>query len=536
MAKSEVKRTAKKTVKGLPLKKASVKKKSPIKKDTAALPQKASAKKSSLRSAPEAGDINKINVRMYRAGTGDFFLLQFKSGGRVRFNMMIDCGCIKGGKASFAPLIDDLKTQTRSIIDLLVVTHEHADHINGFQSAADLFDTIQFKKVWFAWTEDRTDKTANEYRKKYTKTKFALNVATQQLTGLVQNKYYENLFKNQFGFSSMLGAQKHFIDSVSELNALNGTPVATAGTKTPTMADLLKDWNVIKKNTEVEFLSPGDLRNDLEKAPGIRFYVLGPPRDLDSLSAEEKQGESYQKRENPSSVDFAFVNALTSGSDVKEQTAAFDKDYEIATANSAMQLAYQSQPWRNIDNDWLLGAGGLALRFQRSINNTSLALAIQFETSERVLLFPGDAEYGNWKSWYNGLLWTIQKGKVSKKVDATYLLENTVFYKVGHHLSQNGTAKALGIEKMTHEDLTAMATLDFKKINSGWLNTMPNDLLGADLIARTKGKLYFLGDCSKIMKNIKTDRVTVKSANESQVDKLNRVFDGEFYIDYEVQG
>ena len=34
---------------------------------------------------------------------------------------------------------------------------------------------------------------------------------------------------------------------------------------------------------------------------------------------------------------------------------------------------------------------------------------------------------------------------------------------------------------MTSDELTAMATLDFDKINDGWLNTMPNDLLGAEL-------------------------------------------------------
>ncbi len=65
-----------------------------------------------------------------------------------------------------------------------------------------------------------------------------------------------------------------------------------------------------------------------------------------------------------------------------------------------------------------------------------------------------------------------------------------MFYKVGHHLSQNGTAKGKGIDMMTSTDLAAMATLDFKKINDGWLNTMPNDLLGAELIRKTKGNFF----------------------------------------------
>ena len=480
--------------------------------------------------------ITSIKVRMYRAGTGDFFLLQLKAGVQIQFNMMIDCGCIKGGASTFVPLITDLKAETGSVIDLLVVTHEHADHINGFQYSADLFDTIVFKKVWFAWTEDKADKTANNYRKNYTKTKMALAEAGRQLTGLIDDEYYDKLFSNQLYSTSLIEGQKHFIESITQLNELNRVTLATTGDKTPTMADLLIAYKVIKPNTEVEFLSPGDVRNNLPNAAGIRFYVLGPPRDLASLSIEGKVGESYDKRVDPSSVDFALTAALTSSSGLHSGAVAFDPEYEMNDPGDSVEVAYNSKDWRKIDFDWLYSTGGMALRFQRSINNTSLALAIQFEQSEKVLLFPGDAEYGNWKSWHEGLEWTIQAGDSSKKVDAGYLLSKTVFYKVGHHLSQNGTATKLGIDKMTHEDLAAMATLDFKKINSGWLNTMPNDLLGADLIAKTNGRLYFLGDCGKIMKNIKTDRVTVKLANENKVNQLNAVFDGQPYIDYVVNG
>src|SRR6476661_2491649 len=130
-------------------KKAAAKKTTPKKTVAKAL----ASKKQTPATGAASRAVSSIKIRMYRGGTGDFFLLQFKAGTDVVFKMMIDCGCIKGGASTFAPLIADLKKQTGSVIDLLVVTHEHADHINGFQHAANLFKEIQFKKVWFAWTE-----------------------------------------------------------------------------------------------------------------------------------------------------------------------------------------------------------------------------------------------------------------------------------------------------------------------------------------------------------------------------------------------
>lgn len=482
------------------------------------------------------GKISKINVRMYRAGTGDFFILQFKKGSTVSFNMMIDCGCIKGGKAGFKPMVEDLKAITGGVIDLLVVTHEHADHINGFEKSADLFDGVTFKKVWFAWTEDDEDPIANDYRANHSELGLALNTAVTKLNGLVENKYYESLFANEAGGDFMLEGRKHFISSLSDLNDLNRLNGLGVGAVLPTMKELLKDYNVIKANTMVEFLEPGDIKIDLPGAPGIRFYVLGPPRDSAYLDKTEKKGESFEKREEKSKVDFAFVSALSADHPGGSNSQLpFDTEYEDADAKNKKYYD-EGDDWRKIDYDWLYSAGSLAMRYERSINNTSLALAIQFEGSERVLLFPGDAEFGNWESWHDNLEWPVKINGQTVKKNAEYFLNNTVFYKVGHHLSQNGTAKGKGIEMMKSTDIAAMATLDFKKINDGWLNTMPSDLVAAALIQKTKGKLFFVGDRAKILPNIKTNRVTIKTTHETALNKANKPFDGKFFIEYEVGG
>ena len=479
--------------------------------------------------------VSKINVRMYRAGTGDFFILQFKKGNTVSFKMMIDCGCINGSKENFEPLVNDLKTLTGGTIDLLVVSHEHADHINGFERCKDIFDKFKFKKVWFAWTEDKDDPFANDLRANHSKLGMALNTATEKLNALVKNKHFETQFKNELEGKFMLEGKKHFINSLTALNALNVVKKTKPGKPLPTMEDRLREWNVIKQDTEVEFLEPGDVRGDFAAAKGIKFFVLGPPKDIKLLSKEEKKGENFEKREKKSTTDFAFLSALAEpGLESDASRLPFEFEYESTNAYDPIQQLYNSSEWQKIDNDWLFSAGSLALKFEKSINNTSLALAIQFEDSEKVLLFPADAELGNWESWHNGLKWPVKiKGKTEQK-NAEYFLNKTVFYKVGHHLSQNGTAKGRGIEMMTSTEMAAMVTLDFKKIQPGWLNTMPNDFLGAELIRKSKGNVFFVGDRKKILPNIKTKRVNIKKTDEIALNNANKKFDNKFFIDYEV--
>ena len=101
-----------------------------------------------------------------------------------------------------------------------------------------------------------------------------------------------------------------------------------------------------------------------------------------------------------------------------------------------------AQKWRRVDNDWLHAAADLALQLDSMTNNTSLALAIERVSDGRVLLFPADAQQGNWLSWHDAnMKWTYDSGEGIKEKTAAQLLAETVFYKAGHHCSHNGTAK-----------------------------------------------------------------------------------------------
>ena len=128
--------------------------------------------------------------------------------------------------------------------------------------------------------------------------------------------------------------------------------------------------------------------------------------------------------------------------DVKKKSEAEDpsplaklaKTYYGSTANDPQTV------WRQIEHNWLGAAVQLALKSDSFRNNTSLALAFELGDGGPVLLFPGDAQVGNWLSWH--------ERKPGNGPTATELLARTVFYKAGHHGSENATLKELGLELM----------------------------------------------------------------------------------------
>ena len=99
-------------------------------------------------------NITHATVRMYRMGTGDCFIIKFFSGYVEAFKMMIDCGAWSGDKERLTPYIEHMKKYVDNHIHLLVVTHEHKDHVHLFDICKDLL-TSNFKvdKVWMGWTE-----------------------------------------------------------------------------------------------------------------------------------------------------------------------------------------------------------------------------------------------------------------------------------------------------------------------------------------------------------------------------------------------
>src|SRR3954468_24698714 len=84
-----------------------------------------------------SGEASLIKIRMYQDILGDCFLLSFP-GKDGAIYVLIDCGILQGMPRATERMQDiakDIAHETKSHLDLLVITHEHWDHLSGFEEA-----------------------------------------------------------------------------------------------------------------------------------------------------------------------------------------------------------------------------------------------------------------------------------------------------------------------------------------------------------------------------------------------------------------
>jgi hypothetical protein len=443
----------------------------------------------------------KVRIRMYRQGLGDCFLLTFYTGPKP-VHMLVDCGTL-GATTNGVDILDvvnDIAAATGSHLHLLVATHEHKDHLSGFNTGRAVFDTFQVDNVWVAWTENGEDPLARDVKQFNNDLLTSLLLASAALRARDES----------------LGDELRAVGSgVNELLAFNGDFPADG---TILAADFAKtvheamSYVTRRAGWPPQFLSPGAVIEP-PWLPGVRFYVLGPPRSKVALAelGEHTSPELYHlaaalARDLTNTLDFAasaralddFREGLSADGRAEfEAGLPFDPCFRIERDDTATRARYfaayddPKEAWRRIDHEWLRVADDLALQIDNATNNTSLVLAIELIADGRVLLLPGDAQLGNWRSWQDVTFSVAQPDGTTRPVGAAELLKRTIFYKVGHHASHNATMKENGLEAMSSPDLVAMIPVD-RKVALGkkphqWV--MPADALYQRLVAKTNGRV-----------------------------------------------
>jgi beta-lactamase superfamily II metal-dependent hydrolase len=432
--------------------------------------------------APGSPEKFRVRVRMYRHGLGDCFLITFPREGKNPFQILIDCGALARNKQDMTRIVEHIRETVRNgtgtgkaRLDAVVGTHEHKDHLSGFNQARQVFnDDFDFGSVWLGWTENLTQPEImkiKETRKKV-------------------------IAKLQATLNSPLSAAA--VESLEGVSALLNFSQDEDDTGSGKIADALEYLKLRGKNAgDLRYLVPGAAPFELDGVDGVRVYVLGPPRDPILLKGSEVTEQ--MKREDViyhlSRIGEAGIDALTSAfsgspGEADDRYYPFSVEHRIARQvpdplNSQVSkpnpyfVSIQpfvsetydapSQAWRNIDHDWLSAFGQLALNLDNDTNNTSLVLAFEFQKTKEVLLFVGDAQVGSWQSWAK-LEFKIPGRE--QPVPAHDLLSQTVFYKVGHHCSHNATLKNGGLELMNRDDLVAFIPLDQetakKQGKKGW--------------------------------------------------------------------
>lgn len=456
----------------------------------------------------------RVTARFYCQGIGDCHLLTFPVGADKSFHIMIDCGIhrsVTGGNAIIDAIVDDIATVTNRL-DVIVLTHEHWDHISGFLSAQQKFkDKFSIGEIWMGWTENPADPQAVEFDKFKQAAGDALVTANQKLKNL-----------------SALGP--HIADLQGGVEQVLGFMMGAKGERVRKARDSLVD--LLEGKTKPRYLEP---KLDPLTLPGVEdlsIYVLGPPRQTELFGITERPSEMYgagansplvRALANPFAIDagklkawsdvtapfdynegFCLADLMNACEDGCPPPAADDCSREQKDFTGAATFLYErylgpdcsprvsskrnppppneprDQLWRRIDGDWLGVSANLGIQLDKRTNNSSLVLAFEFADTGRVLLFVGDAQVGNWLSWKD-VAWKTGNWKdKTKPVTAHELLARAVFYKVGHHGSHNATLKQNGLELMVHPDLSAFVPTNKRDADAvGWHEMPFEELLEA---------------------------------------------------------
>jgi hypothetical protein len=368
---------------------------------------------------------------------------------------------------------------TEGVVDLLVVTHEHLDHVSGFAQAEDEFDNIEIRNIWFAWTENGRDKLAQELKQKYGKVNASLKQACRLLAAM-ENKP-EVTRQRLAALNGVLA-----FDGESALAVASAAAGERDGGLGRAM-DNLKRWaGELESPNGTQYLKPGRCLPLPDAAASsfagkVRAYVLGPPHDAAEIrhaNPSAKNPETYEKKVSCAAAmgsNWVWASAVAYHEESKEsrksdvafdRSQPFDEPWRMPWSEAKKDERFFIPSYfgkglendiRRIEDDWLWnGARALALRVSNYTNNTSLVLAFELPQSGKVLLFAADAQVGNWLSWHDQD-YTSRDGQ---KVTAEDLLKRTVLYKVGHHGSHNATLRERGLELMLDPELTAMLPVE----------------------------------------------------------------------------
>jgi beta-lactamase superfamily II metal-dependent hydrolase len=488
---------------------------------------------------------------MYRQGLGDCFLLAFPTDSRERPHyVLIDCGVHARedkGPARLLRVMQHLKQATNAHLDLVVATHEHADHLSGFvqKQSPFLHDDLTVDALWIAWTEKVGDTQADELRKKRGAARELIDQALEECrrrAGLGAQQLSERIAgMNDFeqahegsidadGVQDVLARLAAGSAELRHYRARGVAPLAAAHSaepEKPSSNELALALLKAKAGDNVVYCEPGQVLS-LGGVANARAYVLGPPRTPELLKKDlptkvrgaEEDGHPVFKEVYLSSSTSSLALALSPALGLEATVAGgllpgdwrypfqagerrrftisdegdfqWDRDQKAVSQHTARLVAEEylgaEASWRRIDSDWLGAVSQVALNLDSDTNNTSLVLAFELGPPGlgQVLLFPGDAQVGNWLSWRD------QKYKsADRTMTADELLSRTLLYKVGHHGSHNATVRRdprehteddafgvpYGLELMN--DIIAMVPVDWaaaqKKMPDPW--RMPHEPL-----------------------------------------------------------
>ncbi|MEZ6062998.1 MAG: hypothetical protein R3C19_21845 [Planctomycetaceae bacterium] len=391
-------------------------------------------------------------LRTYQVGFGDCFLLTFRypptASGRSRDrHLLIDFGStrvpasVRSSLEKKVPehlkavvsslrtpvsvqrymslIAEDIAHECGGKLDVVVATHRHKDHIDGFRTndsgtaPGNIIASLKPDIVLLPWTEDP-------------------DAEPDALTPTGNLRSDQSFARSLAGMQAFAGAVER------QVSALRKTREARQQASISGMSQLqfLGENNLANRaaienlltmgRRQPRFLSFGKDPGLGRLLPGVDVDVLGPPT--------AKQWQSILKQRSTDPDEFWHLQADFWSLHGEAAEAAVSDDDELLYPEMSAALPPAHARWLASRMDRLNVQQTLQIVriVDQAMNNTSLILL--FRTQHKSLLFPGDAQIENW-------LYALREAPNSR--DIRKALAKTDFYKVGHHGSLNATPKSL---------------------------------------------------------------------------------------------
>lgn len=339
---------------------------------------------------------------MYRVGFGDFFLLTLTGADGVPLHVLVDCGVHAANLGSIGAAIDQLKEDTGGKLALIIMTHRHADHISGFGTGAQVFATFNVERVWMPWFENPDDSTAAKFQANLTAVASRLQMAFKatQAKADPDAEQYLRMAENITGVLSAAGGGND-----AALRTLHGG---------------------FANKAPVDYYEAGQkpvLPDSLVKA-GLAAQILGPPRDPDLIAVMDNKAHQYLAGNTDDGAEPVRLSDVFQASEKDYPAEAF----ALFKPDDIKKLVAGEQPGVH---------AAMAAKADNTINNQSLVVVFTF--NGKTMLFPGDAQWGNWDNWLFGGAVVGNDPQLSST--GKDILGKLDFYKVGHHGSTNANPK-----------------------------------------------------------------------------------------------
>lgn len=398
----------------------------------------------------------KLTIFAYQVGFGDCFLLRFTYSSEVR-HILIDFGTtglpVEAENDQMLKIAKDIAERCDGVLDAVVATHRHADHISGFATRADgtgsgdIIRRLKPRVVIQPWTEQldlALDATAPAGHVGFTAALNTMHSVAESLVCFLNN--------GAKGLDDKLTDQLRFIgeDNLSNKSAVNN--LATMG-------------------AEQRYVFHGSLSGLEDLLPGVTTHVLGPPTLAQTDTIRK------QRSRDPNEFWQLQLRGLQAdaGADVKARLApAFPRHVQAKGGKLPLSARWLADRIRKARGEQFLG---LVRALDKQMNNTSVILL--FETARKKILFPGDAQIENWR-------YALDQEEIRT------MLEDVDVYKVGHHGSRNATPRSMWDKfskkgKPKNKDrMTAVLSTRTGKHGSEMMNTeVPRNTLLKELAAHT---------------------------------------------------